>query len=67
MLTSPDTANVTILQIIYSQTPVFDNSLLPPSYLGVQPTGQGSFPHLPLLFFPHLFHLKNYALMSLTT
>lgn len=41
-LTPPDTANVTILQIVYSHTPVLGNSLLPPSYLGVQPTGQGS-------------------------
>lgn len=34
MLTPPDIANVTILQIIYSQTPVFDNSLASSILLG---------------------------------
>lgn len=34
MLPSPDIANITILQIIYSQTPVFDNSLASSILLG---------------------------------
>lgn len=49
MLTPPDIANVTILQIIYSHTPVLDNSLASSILLGCPANWTRKLPPSPSL------------------